>query len=86
MSIDANLNRIRAWRHHKGFAIYRLATMAGVNEAAIRKIDSPEWNPTANTIRKFEAVIPADFMMAANDTGAPSATKADRGDDQTKAA
>ncbi|OSQ34020.1 hypothetical protein [Thalassospira sp. MCCC 1A01428] len=72
MSIDHNLNRIRAWRRHKGFAIYRLATLAGVNEAAIRKMDMPGWNPTANTIRKFEAVIPPEFMLAANQNDADS--------------
>jgi ribosome-binding protein aMBF1 (putative translation factor) len=76
MSIDANLNRIRAWRQHKGYAIYRLAALAGVNEAAIRKMDRPEWNPTANTIRKFEAVIPVEFTQGVNDQTLPDAKAA----------
>lgn len=90
MSIDANLNRIRAYRREYNLARYRFACMAGVNEAAIRNIDTPDWNPTANTIRKFEALIPAKYMAEANDNdlsvSTPQAGCADRGDEQNNAA
>jgi len=90
MSIDANLNRIRAYRRQYNLARYRFACLAGVNEAAIRNIDTTDWNPTANTIRKFEQVIPPEFMANANDDTETSsdqqATPADRGEDQTEAA
>lgn len=89
MSIDANLNRIRSYRREYNLARYRFACMAGVNEAAIRNIDTPNWNPTANTIRKFEALIPAGYMAEANDnqkSSDPKAARSDRGDDQNKAA
>ncbi|WP_296988154.1 helix-turn-helix domain-containing protein [Thalassospira sp. UBA1131] len=90
MSIDANLNRIRAYRRQYNLARYRFACLAGVNEAAIRNIDTTDWNPTANTIRKFEQVIPPEFMANANDdtetSSEPQATPVDRGEDQTEAA
>ncbi|KZC99723.1 MULTISPECIES: helix-turn-helix transcriptional regulator [unclassified Thalassospira] len=90
MSIDANLNRIRAYRRQYNLARYRFACLAGVNEAAIRNIDTTDWNPTANTIRKFEQVIPPEFMANANDDNDPSsepqAAPDDRGEDHTEAA
>lgn len=90
MSIDANLNRIRAYRRQYNLARYRFACLAGVNEAAIRNIDTTDWNPTANTIRKFEQVIPPEFMANANDdidpSSEPQAAPMDRGDDHTEAA
>lgn len=89
MGIDQNLERIRAYRRQFNLARYRFARMAGVNEAAIRHMDSPKWNPTASTIRKFESVIPPGFMNNANDdvpSSSPAAAPADRGDNQRKAA
>ena len=87
MFVDQILDRIRRYRRLNGYSILGFAKLAGVNEFTLRKIDTPRWNQTLATLRKCEEAIPADFMTAANDTGCPDqAAKADRGDDQTRAA
>jgi ribosome-binding protein aMBF1 (putative translation factor) len=61
-SISAVLDRIRSFRVCQGWAPYRLATEAGINEATLRGMDAPDWNPTARTIEKLERVIPARWQ------------------------
>jgi hypothetical protein len=40
------------------------AARAGVGEATLRKLGSPAWNPTVDTLRKLEAALPPDFVGA----------------------
>ena len=40
------------------WSILRYAKESGLPESTIRKMDRPEWCPTASTLRKLEAVIP----------------------------
>lgn len=61
MFIDSSITRIRAYRAAMTWSVLRLATEAGLNESTIRRIDDPTWSPTADTLRKLEAIIPADF-------------------------
>jgi hypothetical protein len=57
-SLTAALSRVRAWRETKGWALYRMATLAGVAEASVRGMDDADWNPTLKTLRRLEALIP----------------------------
>ncbi len=60
-SIDTAIKRIRQFRKEQGITKYRLACMAGVPENSVRKLDSVEWNPTLETLRSLDSVIPKDF-------------------------
>lgn len=51
------LARIRAFKRMKGWAPSRLAREAGLSNMALRDIDSAEWSPTVDTLRKIEALI-----------------------------
>lgn len=53
--------RIRAFAARRGVSKSRYALMAGLTVNALRGMDSPGWNPTAETLRKLEQVIPAEF-------------------------
>lgn len=61
MLIDQSIARIRAYRLAKGWKLFRLAKEAGMRESTIRYMDSPDWSPTADTLRKLEAIIPEDW-------------------------
>lgn len=71
MSVDAAVVRVRAYRDHMGWSNNLMAKKANVSEAAVRKIDHPGWNCYLSTLRKLEAVVPADFMHPRNDTNLP---------------
>ncbi len=58
---DITIERIRAFRKAAGWTIYRLGNEVGLNESTLRDLDSPDWNPRAETLRKLEAVIPAGW-------------------------
>mgnify|MGYP001811198888 FL=1 len=46
------------------------AARAGVGEATLRKLGAADWNPTADTLRKLEAALPADFARLSSDEAA----------------
>lgn len=62
MMIDRTIERIRAYRAHRGWSILRFAKEAGIGESTIRRLDDPEWSPTVDTLRRLERVVPDDFM------------------------
>jgi transcriptional regulator with XRE-family HTH domain len=62
MLIDAAIARIRAYRQAQRWSVNRLATEARIGESTIRRLDSPDWNPATETLRRLEAIIPSDFM------------------------
>lgn len=62
MLIDQSIARVRAYKSQMGWTVFRLAKAAGLNESTLRSIDSPDWAPTATTLRRLEAVIPNDFF------------------------
>lgn len=62
MSIDHIIERLRAYRRAKGWSILRFAKEAGMGESTIRNMDHPEWSPTADTIRRMEAIIPPEWV------------------------
>ena len=61
MMIDAAIQRIRAYRDHRGWTNNRLATEAKVPESCVRDLDDAGWSPTLRTLRKLEAVVPEQF-------------------------
>ena len=67
-TINQAIARIRAYADSKGWKKSRLAKEAGMIDTTLRDFDKAEWNPTAETLRRLEAIIPNDFVAF----GAPS--------------
>jgi 3,4-dihydroxy 2-butanone 4-phosphate synthase / GTP cyclohydrolase II len=59
-SLDTAINRIRAYARKQGWKKSRLAKEAGMSDTVLRDFDKPDWNPTADTIRRLEAIIPRE--------------------------
>lgn len=54
--------RVRAWIASAKQPKTQLAELAGVDEKTIRLAhNNAAWNPTADTLTKLEAIIPANF-------------------------
>ena len=64
-NIDAVLARLRAFAAHRDWAPSRFAVEAGLAPNTLRDFHSPDWNPRPETIRKLEALIPADWQPPA---------------------
>ena len=62
VTIDLALERVRAFASHKGWAPSRFAVEAGLSNMALRGMHKPDWSPSAATLRKLEALIPAEFQ------------------------
>lgn len=60
-TIDHSIARIRAFAASRGWKKSRLAKEAKVNDTTLRSFHEPDWNPTAETLRQLESIIPADF-------------------------
>lgn len=73
-TIDAAVNRIRAWRRANGLSPSRLAAEAGLSEMTTRRIDD-DWKPNLETLRKLEGLIPADWQEG--EAAASTASAAD---------
>lgn len=65
-TVDQVIARIRAFATWKRWAPSRLAVEAGLSNMALRDMDAPGWSPTTATLRKLEALIPADFDLSAH--------------------
>lgn len=61
IGVDAAIARIRAFATSKGWRKSRLATEAGMSDTTLRNFDDPAWSPTADTLRRLEAIIPEGF-------------------------
>jgi ribosome-binding protein aMBF1 (putative translation factor) len=60
-TVDQSIHRIRAFAAAKGWKKGRLASEAGLNDTTLRAFHDPDWNPTADTLRQLEAIIPQTF-------------------------
>lgn len=60
-SLAATLNRIRAFAQAMEWKPARVAREAGLADIATRNMHKDEWSPTSSTIRRLEALIPADW-------------------------
>lgn len=63
-SIEQTIARIRAFASERGWTKSRLAREAGLQDTTLRHFDRPDWNPTVETLRAIERVIPADWQPA----------------------
>lgn len=61
MSIDDAIDRIRAYAAFRGWRKSRLAAEAGMRDTTLRDFDRNDWNPTADTLRRLEAIVPEGF-------------------------
>jgi len=68
MMIDEAIARVRAYRMDRGWSILRYAKEAGMGESTIRHMDHPTWSPTADTLRRLERIIPADWRPGSVET------------------
>lgn len=64
-TVDAALDRIRAWARSNKFKPARVASLAGLSDGATRKLFDDDWAPTVTTLRAIEAVMPADWAAPA---------------------
>ncbi len=61
IAILHSIERIRAFARARGWTKSRLARQAGMIDTTLRDFHKDDWNPTAETLRRLEAVIPEDF-------------------------
>jgi ribosome-binding protein aMBF1 (putative translation factor) len=76
--IDLAIARIRAFARHKSWPKSRLAREAGMRDTVLRDFDNPKWNPTAETVRRLEAIIPSDFVIEPTEAAPAKARRARR--------
>ncbi len=62
--LDTTIERIRAYARSQGWKKSRLAKEAGMADTVLRDFDQHDWNPTAETIRRLEAIIPQQWDAA----------------------
>ncbi len=59
--IENSIARIRAYIEALGLTDKQAARTAGLHGNTLRHLHDPGWNPRAETLKKLEAMIPADF-------------------------
>ncbi len=57
--------RVQAWLAESDRPRRQIAEQAGVHEKSLRLALARGWNPTARTLQKLEALIPANWTPAA---------------------
>jgi len=62
--LDTAIERIRAYARARGWKKSRLAKEAGMADTVLRDFERPDWNPTAETLRRLEAIIPSQWEAA----------------------
>jgi len=68
IGVDFIIARIRSWAHSQNLSRTALARMAQLpHHTSLRGLDSPNWNPTADMLRRLEALVPDDFYLEAAD-------------------
>jgi hypothetical protein len=61
-TIDAVLDRIRAYAVAEKLAPATLARLAGISEVATRGMHSTDWSPRMHSIRALSRLIPPDWQ------------------------
>ncbi len=61
-SVDRGIARIRAYAAEMGWSKSRFAKEAGMNDTTLRDFHKSDWNPTRDTLRRLEAIIPQIFV------------------------
>jgi 3,4-dihydroxy 2-butanone 4-phosphate synthase / GTP cyclohydrolase II len=60
-AIELSITRVRAYARVCGMTLRELARHAGLDSNALLRMEETNWNPTADTLRRVENVIPANF-------------------------
>lgn len=68
MLIEDSIRLVRRFRAACHWSNRRLAAEAGLRDTVLRNIDKPGWNPTAETLKRLEAVIPQGAESPATPT------------------
>lgn len=50
--------RLRAYAEAQGWNKWEFARRAGLRDTVLRRFDDDDWNPTVDTLRALEGVIP----------------------------
>ncbi len=79
-TIRQSIERVRAFARAQGWTKSRLAREAGMIDTTLRDFHRDDWNPTAETIRRLEAVIPEDFEPGETASTAASSQPPAEGD------
>ena len=61
-TVQKTIDRIRDFAGANNWTKTRMAREAGLPDTTLRHFDNPSWNPTAETLRKLEAVIPEEWV------------------------
>ena len=59
---DRTISRLRDFLAQSDATNAALAAEVGVDEKVIRQARQPDWNPRAETLRRMERLIPADWQ------------------------
>jgi hypothetical protein len=62
-SSEAAIARIRAWAVANNWSKTRFAVEAGVVDTTLRHFHEEDWNPTRETLRKLEILIPPGWQV-----------------------
>ena len=57
-TVDTVIARVRAWARLNKWTAGRYASETGLSESTLRYMFRDHWNPTVETLRALEAVIP----------------------------
>jgi len=69
MTVDRSIERIRAFAAQHKMRPARLAKAAGLHQNTLRGFNRPGWNPTLETVRRIESIIPPEFGISAATDG-----------------
>lgn len=59
---DAALYRIRTYVKDRGLSAVQVAGLSGLAHGTVRKLRRRTFNPTLDTLRSLERIVPPDFM------------------------
>lgn len=65
--IDQSIRRVRAYAYRNRIRPSGLARAAGMGPNALAGMADERWDPQANTLRRLEECIPADFIAEEGD-------------------
>lgn len=54
--------RLRAYAKAQGWNKWEFARQAGLRDTVLRRFEEADWNPTVDTLRKLEALIPEGWQ------------------------
>jgi len=65
--IDRSIQRVCQFARDNNLSKSQLASLAKMNDTTLRNLGKESWNPTSETLRKLEAIIPQDYTCSFSD-------------------